>query len=481
VPDESVRVGQPNSSDRDVATPVRSTNHAQAVAGGWHPLRWIATGSNAPPLTDPNEVDRLYRRTRVFILASVALGYGFLYTCRLALSVVKKPLIDAGLFDAEALGRVGSAFALGYALGKLVLGTLADYANVRKLFSLCVLLSAVTNLLMLGSHRVWAWAALWFLNGWFQGSGAPCSGVSISNWFSIKERGRCYGVFSSSHSLGEGLTFVATSVLVAHFGWEAGFLGPGLFCLLVAMGLFLTLRDRPETMRLPSVADWRNDHGAASERSSGQVANEGKFAFLKHPAIWILGLAGAAMYVSRYAINSWAMLYLQEARGYSLKEAGFMLGLNTAAGLLGCIAYGFISDKLFNARRPPVSLLFGLLEILALVLIFYLPAGHTWLLGAAFLLFGFTLSGLLAVFGGLFAIDIAGRRATGAAMGFVGTTGYLGTAIQEWVSGTMIKAGTTTVAGVRHYDFSKVILFWIGASVISMLLATTLWRVKAKE
>jgi len=459
------------------------TKPDQRVRRKWQPLRWFATGADIPPLENRQHIDREYRRSRISILLSVALGYGFLYTCRLPLSVIKQPLIDAGIFDAETLGRIGSAFALGYAFGKLAGGVLADYANVRKLFSLCVLLSAVTNLLMLGSHSAWAWAALWFLNGWFQGSGAPSCGVSISNWFSIKERGRCYGIWSSSHSIGEGLTFMATSVLVAHFGWEAGFIGPGIFCVFVAMGLFLTMRDRPETMGLPAIADWKNDHGNGNVQPPklGTAGIVNQFDFLKHPAIWILALASAAMYVSRYAINSWAMLYLQEGRGYSLSEAGMMLGLNTTAGLLGCIAYGFLTDNVFNARRPPATLIFGLVEIFALLVIFYLPPGHTYLLGGAFILFGFTLSGLLAVLGGLFAIDIAGRKSTGAAMGFIGTVSYLGTGIQEWVSGYMIKSGTTTIAGVRHYDFNKVILFWIGASVISMLLAASLWRIRAKE
>ena len=451
------------------------------VRSKWHPMRWLASGENLPPLADKNAIDQTYRRTRVSILASVALGYGFLYTCRLPLAVVKKPLIDAGIFDAETLGRVGSAFAVGYAFGKLAGGILADYANVRKLFSLCVLLSAVTNLLMLGSHSVWAWATLWFVNGWVQGSGSPCCGVSISNWFSIRERGRCYGIWSSSHSIGEGLTFVATSALVAHFGWEAGFAGPGLFCLFVAMGLFITMRDRPETLMLPPVADWKNDHVNGQPQKTTVTGAGNKFGFLKHPAIWILALAAAAMYVSRYAINSWAMLYLQEGRGYSMQEAGWMLGLNTTAGLLGCIVYGFLSDSVFHARRPPATLIFGLVEIFALMVIFYLPPSHTYLLSAAFVMFGFTLSGLLAVLGGLFAIDIAGRQSTGAAMGFIGTAGYLGVGLQEWVSGYLIKAGTTTIAGVKHYDFSKVILFWIGASVVSMLLAALLWRAKVKE
>jgi MFS transporter, OPA family, sugar phosphate sensor protein UhpC len=289
---------------------------------------------------------------------------------------------------------------------------------------------------------------------------------------------------------------VFNSLLVAHLGWRAGFAGPGVFCILVAFGILLWLRDRPETIGLPPVAEWRNDHPApaASTDAAAPETGRNQFQALRMPAMWILGLASACMYVSRYAINSWGMLYLQESRNYTMVEAGLMLGLNTGAGLAGCVVYGFVSDKFFNARRPPVTLIFGLVEVLALVLIFYTPPGHPVVLSAAFLLFGFTLSGLLAVLGGLFAVDIIGRRAAGAAMGFIGIVSYLGNAMQEWVSGRLIQRGITLetitklneqgqtiVTQVKHYDFKTVIAFWIGASVLSLVLAALLWRVKTKE
>src|SRR3546814_8028287 len=66
----------------------------------------------------------------------------------------------------------------------------------------------------------------------------------------------------------------------------------------------------------------------------------------------------------RYAINSWGVLYLQEARGFSLPEAGFLLMLSTLAGMAGAIAFGFVSDKMFDARRPPVNLIFAVLELI---------------------------------------------------------------------------------------------------------------------
>jgi OPA family sugar phosphate sensor protein UhpC-like MFS transporter len=37
------------------------------------------------------------------------------------------------------------------------------------------------------------------------------------------------------------------------------------------------------------------------------------------------------------------------------------------------------------------------------------------------------------------------------------------------------------VDGVRHYDFRLPVLFWIGASILSMLLAASLWKVQVKD
>lgn len=464
------------------------------VAPRRNPFRWFAAGHNAPPLTDPAQIDALYKRNRLSVIIAITCGYGFAYTCRLPLAVMKKPLLDQGVFTAEWLGIIGSGFSIGYALGKLVNGFLADHANVRRFFAFGILMSALINLAMPGLVSPWFWVGLWTLNGWFQGVGSPCAGVSLANWFSPQERGRYYGIFSSSHSLGEGITFVINSFLVASLGWQAGFAGPGFFCILVSIAVLLFLRDRPETMGLPAVAQWRNDHPSSSAPTSETETTRNQFAALRMPAMWILGLASACMYVSRYAINSWGMLYLQEHRGYSLLEAGTVLGLNTTAGLVGCVVYGFVSDKVFNARRPPVTLIFGILEVIALVLIFYTPPGHPWILSAAFIVFGFTLSGLLAVLGGLFAMDILGKRAAGAAMGFIGILSYLGSALQEWISGRLIQRGLTTetintinaqgqavATTVKHYDFSAAISFWIGASVLSVILAATLWRVKTKE
>lgn len=442
-------------------------------------LRYFATGPDQPQLTDTGAIDRLYRRHRLRVMLAITLGYGVIYTCRLALGVVKKPLIDSGVFGPAELGIIGSALFYTYAIGKLTNGFLADHANMKKFLAAGFLLSAICNVGMGFSTVVWMSALLWGLNGWFQSLGAPGGVVAMTAWFSNRERGRYYGIWSTAHSIGEGLTFIGVGSVVALLGWHWGFWAPALAGIATAGIAYVLLQDRPRTLGLPAVADWRDDHYANSKQHDSNVFRT-QLSILKIPAIWVLALSSATIYVTRYAINSWGVLYLQEARGYSLPLAGTLLMVSTLAGMAGAVAYGFISDKLFNARRPPVNLLFAILELAGLLLIFFGPTTMPSLV-IGMILFGAGLTGLVTSLGGLFAVDICPKRVAGAAMGLIGIFSYIGAAVQENISGLLIERGMTVVDGVRTYDFSTVILFWIGASFVSMLLAASLWRVRLRD
>jgi len=448
-----------------------------------NPFRIFLTGPDLPPLAGSDEIDRLYKRHRLRIMLAITIGYGLVYTCRLALSMVKKPLIDGGIFTPVELGIIGSALFYSYAFGKLTNGFLADHMNLKFFFAFGVLISALINIGMGFSTVLWVSVLLWALNGWFQGFGAPTGAVALTTWFSNRERGRMYGIWSTAHAIGEGLTFVGVAGLVTLWGWRAGFWGPGVLCIVVAGVLYLVMQDRPQTLGLPGVADWKNDHVSSDEDSKEKKESTWVIqrTILKIPAIWILALASASIYVTRYAINSWGVLYLQEAKGYSLMQAGGGISVNTIAGILGALAFGFTSDKIFNARRPPTNVIFAALEIIGLLMVFFGPSDNLMFMTVAFFIYGFGLTGLVTSLGGLFALDIAPKRAAGAAMGFIGVFSYIGAALQDQISGHLIENGVTMIDGVRHYDFSTVIWFWVGSSVLSLILATSLWRVRVGD
>ncbi len=444
----------------------------------------LRTGPDLPQRLDAADVDREYRRQRLRIMLAITIGYAIAYTCRLALSVVKKPLLDEGIFTAAELGLIGSGLFYTYAFGKLVNGFLADHANLRYFFALGVLMSALLNIGMAFSTTVGLSLVLWSLNGWFQGFGAPSGVVAMAQWFTAGERGRRYGLWSTAHSLGEGLTFVGVAGLVTVFGWRAGFWGPGIVCVAVAGALVWLMRDRPETLGLPPVAEWQAQRDGVAPAASPAVAAttwQEQREIFRRPAIWVLALSSAMIYVTRYAVNSWGVLFLQEERGLTLMQAGSVISVNTLSGILGAVAYGFLSDKLFGGRRPPANLLFSILELAGLAMIFFVSSSSTAFLTAGFFLFGFGLTGLVTSLGGLFAVDIVSKRAAGAVMGLVGVFSYVAAAVQENVSGVLIDRGVTVVDGVRHYDFATPIAFWFGCSVISALLSATLWRIRARN
>ena len=443
-------------------------------------LKAIATGPDIP-VRDDLDVDGSFRRYRMRVLAAITLAYAVSYTCRLAINVVKKPLIDNGIFTPLELGMIGSALFYTYAAGKLVNGFVADHSNVKRLFTIGLIASALCNIAMGVSTVFWATALIWGLNGWFQSYGAPSSVVALASWFSNRERGRYYGIWSTAHSIGEGLTFAGVSALVAYGGWRWGFWGPGVATILAGIAAYFLLVDRPRTLGLPTVADWRDDHyapPAADQPERGVFATQ--LSILAIPAVWILALSSAATYVTRYAINSWGILYLQEERGYSLAAAGSMLTASTLAGIAGALSFGFISDKFFGARRPPVNLLFGIIEIIGLLLLFYGP-GNTGVLLTGLILFGLGMTGLVTSLGGLFAIDICPKRVAGAALGMVGVFSYFGAGIQEQVSGLLIDGNMRIVEGVRVYDFEPAIWFWLGCSILSTVLAATLWKTRLRD
>ena len=216
-------------------------------------LGFYAKSASVTP-RDPADpaVQRELRRRKWSVFFAITLGYGFYYVCRLSFSVAKKSMADAGLFDAAELGLIGSAVFFAYAFGKLANGILADRVNTRKFMATGLFVSAIINLILGFSSAFTVFLVLWALNGWFQSFGAASSVVTITHWYDGKERGTFYGMWASSHNIGEAITFVGTAVIISMFGWMWGFRVAGLLCILMSMFILRFLYERPEVYGLPS-------------------------------------------------------------------------------------------------------------------------------------------------------------------------------------------------------------------------------------
>ena len=410
---------------------------------------------------------------------AATLGYGMYYVCRLSLIVVKKPIVDEGVFSETELGIIGAVLFFTYAVGKFMNGFLADRSNINRFMSTGLLVTALVNLCLGFVHSFILFAVLWGISGWFQSMGAASCVVGLSRWFTDKKRGSFYGFWSASHNIGEAMTFIIVASIVSALGWRYGFLGAGLVGLIGALVVWRFFHDTPQSKGLPAVnAPEKKKEMDALET---EEFNRAQKAVLRNPAIWILALSSAFMYISRYAVNSWGVFYLQAEKGYSTLDASFIISISSVFGIVGTMFSGVISDRFFGGRRNIPALIFGLMNVFALCLFLLVPGVHFWMDALAMILFGLGIGVLICFLGGLMAVDIAPRNASGAALGVVGIASYIGAGLQDVMSGVLIEGNKRLVDGVEVYDFTYINWFWIGAALLSVLLALLVWNARSKE
>lgn len=309
--------------------------------------------------------------------------------------------------------------------------------------------------------------------------GAASCVVGLSRWFTDKQRGSFYGFWSASHNIGEAMTFIIIASIVSAFGWRYGFFGVGLVGLAGALIAWRFFHDTPQSKGLPIV----NMPKAKKKMSvlESEEFSRAQKAVLRNPAIWILALSSAFMYISRYAVNSWGVFYLEAQKGYSTLDASFIISISSVCGIVGTMFSGVISDKLFGGRRNVPALIFGLMNVVALCLFLLVPGVHFWVDALAMILFGLGIGVLICFLGGLMAVDIAPRNASGAALGVVGIASYIGAGLQDVMSGVLIEGNKQLVDGVEVYDFTYINWFWIGAALLSTLLALFVWNARNEE
>ena len=451
--------------------------------------------------------DKRYRRLAFESFVAATVGYSLYYVCRTSLNVMKKPIIDSGFLDAAELGVIGSALLFAYAIGKAVNGFVCDYCNIKRFMATGLIISAIACFLMgvfglvggeqyaslLGvnpeaaesvSFMVFiAFAILWGLSGWGQSMGAPPAVIALSRWFPLSRRGSFYGFFSASHNLGEGLSFIFVGSIVAYASWQWGFFGAAIAGLIGILIIIFFMHDTPESKGLPSIEVLTGEK--IVDKKSDNSASAAQKIALTTPAVWILALASAFMYISRYSLNSWGVLYMQETKGYGLMEASTIISINAWLGVLGTVVAGWMSDVLFKGDRKMPAFVSGILLSISYAMFIYGGDAY-WVSVVSMALFGISIGVLIAFLGGLMAVDIVPRKASGAALGIVGMVSYAAAAIQEKVSGYLVNSNITETVNelgevVKHYDFSQAAIFWIGASVVSFLLPILNWGKKVKE
>lgn len=436
-------------------------------------------------------VPSVYKTLRNRTFWGATAGYSLYYVCRLSLSVVKQPVIDSELLTAGQLGIIGSALLFVYAVGKFMNGFIADYCNIRRFMATGLAVSALINLVMgvlgfLHGDAAFAsvalflsFAVLWGINGWMQSMGSPPGIINLSRWFPMNKRGTYYGIFSASPYIGEFLSFIVIGAIVGTFGWQSGFIFSAVAGVAGTLIILFCVSDTPESKGLPSVQALSSEE---MRKEDSMKTSEVQKIVLRHPGIWIIAAASAFIYITKYAIAGWGVLFLQKEKAFSLESASQIIAFSAVFGILGTVLAGWLSDTVFRSDRIKPAILSGVTGFAALAL--FLFSGGGYVLNIIYIsVFSLAVGVLYCIVAGLMAVDIVPRKATGAALGIVGISSYLAAGIQDIASGYLIEGNMQQAADIADavYDFTPVSIFWLTAALISFLLPVFNWKKMMKN
>ena len=383
-----------------------------------------------------------YKTLRLQTMLSIFFGYAGFYLVRKNFSLAKPYLINHYGFSKGDVGLIATALAVSYGLSKFVMGNISDRSNPRYFMGTGLIISGLVNLFfptLAGS--LWAMIALWFANGWAQGMGwAPCA-RTLTHWFSDDERGTKFAMWNVAHNVGGGIVgpIINGALSLAALLGLAALTGDGLlpFFLIfyvpafmaIAMGILVIifLRDTPQSCGLPPIEEYTNDYpvtGVADpEREMG--AKEILFNHVfNNKALWLIAFANIFVYVVRYGVLDWAPTYLTAVKGCPAGTARWQFFVYEWAGIPGTLLAGWASDKYFQGRKGPVSVICMVFVTLAVYVYWKNPANRFWVDSASLFVIGFLIYGPVMLIG-VSAVDLVPKKAAGTAAGFTGFFGYM--------------------------------------------------------
>jgi OPA family glycerol-3-phosphate transporter-like MFS transporter len=379
------------------------------------------------------QVNSTYRSLRLQVFIGSYLGYAAYYLVRGNLSLAMPDILASHPeFTKTQLGSALTGLSIAYGLSKFLMGSVSDRSNPKYFLPFGLLLSsaimAAFGLIDAIYASFFAIVAIMVVNGWVQGMGWPPCGKLLVHWFSTKERALAVSAWNTAHNVGGAFVALIALAGVALFhDWHAKFYFNALIAACVAIGVLFLLEDTPQSRGLPAIEKYKNDYppGYGEEQEKTLAFRD---IFLKYVlpnrALWMIAIANVFCYFVRYGVVSWIPTYLQTAKGFSFNQSSKGWALFEFAAIPGTIACGWISDKWFNRRRAPATMLFMALTLVAVVVYWTNLKGPLWIDYVALGAIGFLIYGPIMMIG-LQALELVPKKAAGTAAGFTGLFAYV--------------------------------------------------------
>jgi len=403
--------------------------------------------------------------------------YAGYYLCRKNYAVAQPVFMREFGWNEQDVGVIISAYLTTYAIGQFISGPLGDRFGPRIVIALGLGLSVAANAGLGFSTSILTMTAMMAVNGFAQSTGWPNSMKTMSNWFSVQQRGRVMAWWCTNYQAGDLISTAFASVIIGFATWHETFWLPAILLAGVGAIFLWGQRNRPEDVGLPNMtSDLETTPNHHSENAAAKTLDR-KYSFTKilkevlgSKYVWNLGISYFFLKLVRYTFLFWLTTYLVSVLGFRPDKAGYMSILFPLAGFLGTVAGGYASDKLFGARRAPVSVIM-LFALVGSVYGYSIFASHPlWgPIGLAFI--GFMTFGPDTLISATSAMDFGSRKGASTAAGFINGLGSIGAAL----SGILV--GWISV----RLGWNAVFYFLMALALACAILQLLMWNARGKN
>src|SRR5579859_335013 len=392
-----------------------------------------------------------YERWRWTIFAVTWLAYAGFYLTRKAFSVAKNELRKPevlGLTKAQ-MSEMDGAYSAVYALGQFFWGTLGDRYGTRRVILFGMMASVLTSALMgMLSNSFWM-GVMFALQGMWQASGWAPLGKNMGEFFSHRERGSVMGFWFTNYALGGFIASLIAGFAAEHYGWRYAFLVPAGLLALVWILFLIFQRNRPEDLGLPPIEQYHGESESvidAQDKPSAEAEGTWQVvtAVLRNGMVWYLGAVYFLVKPTRYLLLFWSPVYIAERLGTDTMQSGWLSGMFDLAGPIGTLVGGVMSDRIFQSKRMPVSVL-ALFCLAVLMLIFpFIPLSRAGM-GLGMFVMGFLVFIPDSLISGTAAIDFGTKKGASTANGLINGMGSLGQML-----GVLLPGAVESLLGKGH-------------------------------
>jgi ACS family glucarate transporter-like MFS transporter len=291
---------------------------------------------------------RAANRIIVMLCATATAGY----IARVNISTAGPLLMGEFGLSQVTMGRIFSAFLLGYALFQVPAGMLADRWGARRvltvsawLWVLFALLQSAVGIAPFGASAaavLTAFIVIRFLFGISESPTYPGSAQGVSKWIDPSRQGRANGIVIASIGLGSAIAPPLISNVMVHWGWRPAILVSAVPALLVAV-IWLFIKEPPSR---PGFIPGPEQKKAKPQGSNSKSLKSASFILLT-ASYTLQGYVG-------YIFVTWFYIYLVQERHFSLLSGAWMSSLPWILSIISIPLGGYISDRLVSGRAGPL-------------------------------------------------------------------------------------------------------------------------------